>query len=158
MVRDRSAHVSAFSGFTLTEGFTLAELLIVVMILGIAAVVVMPRFEMMAGQGEEGRATRLVAGAISRAQDLAIIRREPVTIALNLDEKTLNIAGDPAAIELPDVPLSFSSHPGMAGRTTGTVEISVDRFGGIDLFEIAIGSEYRGIANPVTGDIEKVER
>lgn len=114
-------------------------MLVVVMLISIATLVALPNFDALIGAGAENRAFRLVQGALTRAQDLAVIRRAPQEILLG---EGVVVVSDEKPITLPDIEIIAPER------------IVIDRYGNVEPFEITIGTIHAR-ANPFTGRLEQ---
>ncbi len=138
-------------------GFTLVELLVVIVILALASLLVIPRLDALTDQGSDERAFRLIAGGIARAQDRALLDRRPRSLLIDLDRRLLSVEGDPDPLALPSHSRIVVERADGSVHEAGTVAIAVDAHGNIDPFELRIGTRIRALANPFTGALEPGE-
>lgn len=137
-----------------STGFTLVELLIVVVILGIAAAVLIPRVDSFTHAGASERAFRLVQGVILRAGDLAVLRRRPMTVRLDLDGLTAQVKGEEKPVALPDCGLAVIDPGRRSRQVAGVAEIVIEPNGNVEPRVFEFGPDLRGVLNPVTAVIE----
>jgi prepilin-type N-terminal cleavage/methylation domain-containing protein len=136
------------------RGFSLVELLIVLVIIGLGTALAMPGIEALTNQGAHDRALRMIAGAVARAQDRALARRSAQTITIDLDARLVTVS-DEAPIPLPaGVAIGIVPADERASREEGHISIAVDRHGNIEPFELRIGHSTVLVANPFTGALE----
>jgi prepilin-type N-terminal cleavage/methylation domain-containing protein len=136
------------------KGFTLVELLIVLVIIGLGTALAMPGIEALTNQGAHDRALRMIAGAVARAQDRALSRRSAQTITIDLDARLVAVSDEtptplPAGVAIGIIPADEQ-----APREEGRLSLAVDRHGNIEPFELRIGHSTVLVANPFTGALE----
>lgn len=143
------------------RGFTLMELLIVVVIISLTAAVLAPQFESLSEAGSEERALRLLSGAIARAQDLATLEHQPVSIIVDLTTRHVTLgpdrkAGlDPESLELPRrCRIGIEQEDGGGVLWEGRVTLTVDQDGYVNPFRVRIGDHVRLKVHPFTGELE----
>jgi prepilin-type N-terminal cleavage/methylation domain-containing protein len=138
--------------------FTLVELLIVIVVIAIASALLLPDLSSLTDRGAEDRALRLIAGAVHRAQDLALLRHAPQSIEFNLDKASVTVSSEPKSVSWPGrAKVSIISDGSGTPVSSGVVTIEVDRFGNLTPFEVRIGRQIHVTANPFTGLMEPVE-
>jgi general secretion pathway protein H len=76
-----------------TDGFTLLELLVVLVILGLTVTLAVPVFTRAMPGVEAKAAAREVASLLRAARSLAIAGNREVTVAVDLDRRTVDLAG-----------------------------------------------------------------
>lgn len=136
-------------------GFTLAELLIVMVILSVMAVMLVPRYEAMTNTDADERAFRLISGVIAHAQDRAVIHRQSQIVELQIDTSIIAIEGAGEPVALPKCSIAVTD-PRLRKRTTeGTVRLKIDPSGTVERFELEIGDAVRAASNPITGELER---
>ncbi len=119
-------------------GFTLIELLLVIVILATISALVAPRLEAVTDAGAEDRVTRLIGGALLRAQDLAIRTGQPVAMTFDLDARLLSVAND-APIAFPSRGRLEIAEPGLEFQGSGQVVMIVDVDGFLPVMRFRIG-------------------
>jgi prepilin-type N-terminal cleavage/methylation domain-containing protein len=145
-------------GSTADHAFTLVEILVVIVVIAIASALLLPDLSSITDRGAEDRALRLVAGSVHRAQDLALLRHEPQSIAFDLDRGSVTVSGEPKPVSWPGrARVSIVSAGSSVPVSSGVVRIEVDRFGNLAPFEVRIGRAVRVTANPFTGLMEPSE-
>jgi general secretion pathway protein H len=80
-------------------GFTLFELLVVLTIVALASTVIIPSLVGRTGL-EAKRVARELAAGLRQARGQAIVRNQTTSLALNVDERRFNVAGDPRTRQL----------------------------------------------------------
>lgn len=130
---------AAFTRRASRAGFTLIELLLVIVILATIVALIAPRLEAVTDAGAEDRMTRLIGGALLRAQDLAIRSGNPVALAFDLDARLLLVADD-HPVALPSRGTIAIAEPGDAFQASGRVEASIDGDGFLPPLRIRIGN------------------
>lgn len=137
-----------------SAAFTLVELLIVVVILGIAAAVLVPRVDSFTRAGAGERAFRLVQGVILRAGDLAVLRHRPMTVRLDLTGLTVQVKGEEKPVALPDCGVAVIDPLRRVRQTSGVADIVVEPNGNVEPRTFEFGPDLRGVLNPITAVIE----
>lgn len=138
-----------------SAGFTLVELLLVVVVLASIAAIAMPRLESLSEAGAEDRTLRLFGGAAIRAQDLALRHGRPVPLVLDLDARTLTVgADDPVA--LPTRSSLSIAPPDGAFVGTGRFEAVVERDGLMPALLVRVGDRPVRRLHPFTADLVEV--
>jgi len=75
------------------DGFTLLELLVVLVILGLTVALAVPMFSRAIPGVEAKAAARDVAAMLRTAHSLAIAGNREITVAVDLDRRTVDLAG-----------------------------------------------------------------
>lgn len=75
------------------DGFTLLELLVVLVILGLTVALAVPVFSRAMPGVEAKAAARDVAAMLRAARSLAIAENREITVAVDLDRRTVELAG-----------------------------------------------------------------
>ena len=100
-MKPRSDHNPSASALLLQRGqfgFTMIELVVTMVIIGIMAVVVLPRFDLLSGFDAKGFHDQTVA-QLRFAQKTALAQRRAVCVTVGLTGITLNIATSDAAAD-----------------------------------------------------------
>lgn len=82
-------------------GFTLLEVLVVLVILGISYALVPPMFDIGGSTAELKAGTRQVAAGLRKARSQAITRREEATLTVDVDAHSFVLSGDKTPRKLP---------------------------------------------------------
>jgi general secretion pathway protein H len=82
-------------------GFTLLELLVVLVLIGLTYALVGPRFTSGGSTAELTAAARQVAAGLRKARSLAIAQRAETTLTIDVEARAFTVAGDPARRRLP---------------------------------------------------------
>ena len=126
-------------------GFTLAEILVVVLIMGIAAAVVIP---MAVGTGglQAVSAARMISADLQYAQNLSITQQTPISVVFDASAESYGLYNASNLLEHPinknDYLTDFSSQGGF-----GEVDIDTVNFGGTDTSEVT----FDELGSPVDG-------
>lgn len=134
------------------SGFTLVELLLVVVVLATIAAIAAPRLEAVTEAGAEDRILRLVGGAAIRAQDLALRSGTPVRLILDLDARLLLVADDPP-LALPSrgrIAISIGDRP---SATSGRIELVVPADGLMPPLRLMVGDRPPRRLHAFTADL-----
>ncbi len=82
-------------------GFSLMELMLVLVLLGLAAAVTIPYLGNMGGAGLTGAARELAAG-MKLARSRAVVAATETVLFIDLNSRTFAVSGDSQARELPE--------------------------------------------------------
>lgn len=137
---------------THASGFTLVELLIVVVVLATIAAIAAPRLEAVTESGAEDRILRLVGGAAIRAQDLALRSGAPVRLVLDLDARHLELADDPP-LALPSRGRIAASIGDRPGASSGRLELVVPADGLMPPLRLVVGDRPPHRLHPFTAEL-----
>lgn len=135
-----------------SPGFTLVELLIVVVVLATIAAIAAPRLEAVTEAGAEDRILRLVGGAAIRAQDLALRTGAPVRLILDLDSRLLLVADDPP-LALPSRGRIAASIGDRPGASSGRIELVVPADGLMPPLRLVVGNRAPRKLHAFTADL-----
>jgi general secretion pathway protein H len=83
------------------RGFSLLELMLVLVVLVIAYGIASPMVANLNGSGDLKSSTRLIAAALKRARNDAIVGRKETPLTFDLEARTLAIEGEPKKLQLP---------------------------------------------------------
>jgi general secretion pathway protein H len=83
------------------RGFTLVELLVVMVVIGLAYSLVPPLFSSGASSAELKAAARQIATGLRRARSEAISKRQEAVLELDIRQHTFRITGDGHTYKLP---------------------------------------------------------
>lgn len=82
-------------------GFTLLEVLLVLVLMGMTYALVPPMFNVGGSTAELKAAARQVAAGLRKARSQAITRREETTLTLDVEARNFRLSGDPQTRSLP---------------------------------------------------------
>jgi general secretion pathway protein H len=99
------------------SGFTLLEMVIVIVVLGLALGIVVGRGPMRSPSMEEDAAARRVAGALREARAAAVATDRPVRVAIDLDRRRVQVGARPPMALPPGLGISVTT---VAGEAVGT--------------------------------------
>lgn len=148
------------------QGFTLIEILVVLVILGIAAAMVVPRITGM-GDMQASGAARILLADMQYAQNEAIVTQKDVTVTFNTGNGSYVLSNTDGTLTHPLNKTPFvTALPSMAGYRNiqmlsanfgGTNRVTFDSMGSPDnggqVVLSADGNGYRLTLAPVTGKV-----
>ena len=144
------------SSFPIPSGFTLAEILIVTVIIAIASLFLAPRFDSIIDSQNSRRTFRLISGLVQQAQDLAVVKGKNLTVQFDLDHNHAFIKGTDIRLDWPEharVTIRPNKTPSFV--TKGVVPIHVSAFGKMERFSLVINDRIHARMNPYTGLLER---
>jgi general secretion pathway protein H len=90
------------SGASAQRGVTLLEMLVVLMLIGLASSIVLPRMFSGPSQAELRSATRQIAAGLRMARTTAVTQRRPVMLELDLEHPSFRLDTETRARVLPE--------------------------------------------------------
>lgn len=131
------------------RGFTLLELLLVLLLLGLAYGLTGPLFGNKPAGTEMRDATRQLAAGLRKARSVAIAQRRDAALTLDVEARTFSVTGDPRVYALPRL-LDYTLY-------TASAEVLQDRVGSIRFFPDGSSTGGRVTASAPEGPSQSVD-
>lgn len=142
---DRVQGISLLKGFSRPNGFSLIELLVVIVVLGLAAMVVAPQFSSINPQ-QLDYAAREIAETIRFARNEAIRLAEPRGFELDTGAKRIRVFR-PVTPEQPGEPVVFDVIDPISKRL---FDVDLDKLKYAEIDNITQSSSYQGTCDKPT--------
>ncbi|RMH58496.1 MAG: prepilin-type N-terminal cleavage/methylation domain-containing protein [Candidatus Hydrogenedentota bacterium] len=137
------------------SGFTLAEILVVLVIIGILTLFMIPRYEAITSAGTENRAWRILAATITEAQDYAVLLGRPVRIVFDFSQHRVFVPETHIAFTWnEELSIAVRGEKDVSFRSRGRFEVPVDARGRTPRFSVRIEHKIKSL-NPFTGLLEE---